>query len=163
MKVFRTILVAVIFLAFIYLIFTNAATIIFLLCAIVAVMSIVSYVLLIFQQYSDSLNKPKRIKVESKVTFISEDFFEEKYRKNVMIVKNYFENRYLSEEAKIVYLFEKGKNGFEHNIFIAVDDFSTFLEIKEIIESLIDAGKEFEFYHGLPTIVSHLANVRKKA
>jgi hypothetical protein len=150
MKIIRTICVAIIFVAFVYLIFSHAITIIYLLSSVIAVVTFVSYVLLHYQKYIDEENEPKKIiLVGNPMIGDNQPYkdFEDNYNK----LKFYFENRYVAYPTRIIYFFHYAGNKPHHSIYVSIDNDKIFKRIEEGIK-VVFGEQEVEIIRGLPTV-----------
>ena len=130
-----------------FLLFANAVTLIFIICAILCTSSIVVYVLIYYLKFIEENKEPKRIIIESNI--IEERNNPDNYDSNKYLhyLKSYFENRYTNYPTKIVYFFEENV----HTVYISTENHRDFRKIQEIITEIFSYEK-VKVLEGLPTI-----------
>lgn len=140
-----------------FLLFSKAITLIYLICAVVSTSALVLFVSMYYLQnverkneYIEKKNEPKRIIVEGiYYPSINEGYLEE-YQHNLLKLKSYFENQYVTSSTKIIYCFTKDNSELKNIFYVSVENDEIYNKIKLIIENSFNSKGKNEVVLGLP-------------
>ncbi len=135
---------------FAFLLFSKAATLIYLICAVVSTSVLAIFVSMYYLQYIDKKNEPKRIIVEGiHYPSINDEYLEE-YQHNLLKLKLYFENLYVTSSTKVIYCFTKENSELKNIFYVSVENDEIYNKIKLIIENSFNSKGKNEVVLGLP-------------